>query len=233
MILDLLGIDDLVLLPAHSSRTTTVVLDSTKAFLTDSQSDPARMASYALSFLPYLPPSHSYKQTPVYPSIATSSQAQAAGIPMNDQDLTLTANVTSEHGVMQLERTTADKRMSQLDARIRTTRLVEASLQNLIRATSKANQQTDVAAGENAMLLDEIKQPKDDMGTLLKRYERDAAVCNFEVEWYGVGGNVAIANPAGVNALLATGAALENGQTDNAQTVSGGQGQRKRGRWKA
>ncbi|CAD6572574.1 MAG: hypothetical protein CYPHOPRED_004884 [Cyphobasidiales sp. Tagirdzhanova-0007] len=179
------GINDLILPPAQSESATTVLFDPVKRFLTDSHDDTTRLASYAPSFLPFLPPSHSYKQTPVYPCIATPSQAQAAGIRLPGTDASFAGNKQERTMEKSFEGTTADKRMSQLDARIRTTRLVEASLQNLIRATSKANQQPDAIVEEEPFVEGQeivCKQPKDDIGVLLKRYERDAAICNFERE---------------------------------------------------
>lgn len=139
--------------------------------------------------------------------------------------------------------TSADARMVQLDAQIRTTRLVEASLQNLIRATSKASQsahrQEDDDHEESTVVDDmgnttsvlTVKRGREDLTTLLKRYEKDAAICNFEIDWYasaavggGGGGSQSamaavvgdtVANPG--RALVLAGAATQA---------------RKKGRWK-
>jgi hypothetical protein len=192
--------------------------NSTHRFLTDSEDDVIKRASYAPDHLPFLPPSHSYKRTPVYPSIATPQQALAAGIPFVDSaSADLSASTTGDSS------TSADKRMSLLDERIRTTRLVEASLQNLIRATSKAGAPDPSGhAGEaqagDAVNHDGTSVKKDEqIITLLKKYEKDAAICNFEVEWYGgarSGGAITVSEK-------------EQGAGAGQQAA-----QRKRGRWK-
>lgn len=178
--------------------------NSTHRFLTDSEDDVVKRASYAPDHLPFLPPSHSYKRTPVYPSIATPQQALAAGIPFVDPtSAELSASTNGDSS------TSADKRMSLLDERIRTTRLVEASLQNLIRATSKAGAPDPSGhAGEaqagDAVNHDGTSVKKDEqIITLLKKYEKDAAICNFEVEWYGgvrSGGAIAVGEKEGAGA---------------------------------
>lgn len=129
-------------------------------------------------------------RTPVYASIATPEQAQVAGIPIVDMSRALEYNQQAD-----IEGQSADARITQLDARIRTTRLVEASLQNLIRATSKASQKTidgsaqnDDVDGDITSTLAKRKQSRENLLVLLKKYERDAAVCNFELEWYPAGG---------------------------------------------
>ena len=130
-------------------------------------------------------------RTPVYASIATPEQAEVAGIPIIDMSRALEYNQPAD-----IDSQTADTRLTQLDARIRTTRLVEASLQNLIRATSKASQKTRDGSGVSDEAMDEDtqgtvtkkKQPKENLLVLLKKYEQDAAICNFELEWYPAGG---------------------------------------------
>lgn len=130
-------------------------------------------------------------RTPVYASIATPEQAEVAGIPVVDMSRALEYNQPAD-----IESQTADARITQLDARIRTTRLVEASLQNLIRATSKASQKAKDGSGALDEGMDEDgqvtvvkrKNPKENLLVLLKKYEQDAAICNFELEWYPAGG---------------------------------------------
>ena len=185
------------------------IRDPTIKFLPDGPDDTKRKADYAPEHFPNLPPSHSYRQTPVYPPLATIDQATIAGMPLFNP-------FGPERQPTDLEQTSADVRISQLDSRIRTTRLVEASLQSLIRATTKGKAvqqsaaQDEVNADENAV----VQTSKEDMAILLERYERDAAVCNFEVDWYGKGGKqAALADVTG-------------------QAVAQVAGQRKRGRWK-
>lgn len=195
---------------SQSKELDLAIRDPTIKFLPDAPEDTTRRASYAPQHFPVLPPSHSYKQTPVYPSIATPDQAAIAGMPLFNP-------FGPERQPTDLEQTSADARISQLDSRIRTTRLVEASLQSLIRATTKgkavqqAAAQDEVNAEEGAV----VQTSMEDMAILLERYERDAAVCNFEVDWYGKGGKQsAIADVTG-------------------QVPTQTAGQRKRGRWKA
>lgn len=181
-----------------STSTMAPEADPIVRFLPDSEDDTHRKADYAPDFLPVLPPSHSYMRTPVYASIATPAQAEVAGIPIIDMSRALEYNQQAN-----IEGQSADARISQLDARIKTTRLVEASLQNLLRATSKAGQNTKDGSitdedmdGDASGVPVKRKQPKEHMLVLLKKYERDAAICNFELEWYPAGGLKAAVNDA-------------------------------------
>lgn len=160
-------------------------------------------------------------RTPVYASIATPEQAEVAGIPIIDMSRALEYNQQAD-----IEGQSADARISQLDARIKTTRLVEASLQNLLRATSKASTKDGAAIDED---MDEEargavvkrKQPKEHLLVLLKKYERDAAVCNFELEWYPAGG---------MKATLNDSSAKDTVPRNQISQFAGPA--RKRGRWK-
>lgn len=198
--------------------------DPIKNFLPDSKEDTHRRADYAPDFLPVLPPSHSYMRTPVYAYIATPEQAEVAGIPIIDMSRAVEYNQQAD-----IEGQSADARIEQLDARIKTTRLVEASLQNLIRATSKASQKTkdDVLPQEDMEgdTTDELvkrKQPRENLLLLLKKYERDAAVCNFELEWYPAGGGKPIISEAVTKDVI-----------PRTQVNQFAGPTRKRGRWKA
>lgn len=198
---------------SQSKELELAIRDPTVKFLPDAPEDVKRRADCAPEHFPTLPPSHSYKQTPVYPSLATPEQAAIAGMPLLNP---FGPERQAGGAAVETEQTSADVRISQLDSRIRTTRLVEASLQSLIRATTKgkavqqAAAQDEVNAEEGAV----VQTSKEDMAILLERYERDAAICNFEVEWYGKGGK---------QAALAD---------VTAQTTAQIAGQRKRGRWK-
>lgn len=162
-------------------------------------------------------------RTPVYASIAPPEQAEIAGIPVVDMSRALEYNQQAD-----IEKLSADARITQLDARIRTTRLVEASLQNLIRATSKASQKTkDVSTANEDMEMNSAdsvakrKQPRENLVLLLKKYEQDAAICNFELEWYPAGGTkLTIKEPVAKDAV------------SRSQTNQFAGPQRKRGRWK-
>lgn len=163
-------------------------------------------------------------RTPVYASIATPEQAEVAGIPIVDMSRALEYNQQAD-----IEGQTADARITQLDARIRTTRLVEASLQNLIRATSKASQKTKEGSAQDEEMdgsaqgvIAKRKQPKENLLILLKKYEQDAAICNFELEWYPAGGT----KPQ-VSESITKDVVLRS----QANQFAGPQ--RKRGRWKA
>lgn len=164
-------------------------------------------------------------QTPVYAQIAPPELAEVAGIPLVDISKALEYN---QH--VDIEGISADARMSQLDARIKTTRLVEASLQNLIRATSKASQkhqdinveeeEESMQGGGAAQAIQRKQKAKENLLVLLKKYERDAGVCNFEVEWY----------PA-----TTTSSALSIAAKEGSMKAIGSQfvgPQKKRGRWK-
>ena len=151
--------------------------------------------------------------------------------------------------------TTADARITHLDSRIRTTRLVEASLQSLISATSKSkaarkltkleaeggdeeNEAERLAstasvnvnadeAGQVAAGATRRQTSKEDAVILLERYEKDMAVCNFERDWYG-------AASAGLSSTAAAASQAQGGTGTNAGAgqVGAGAGQRKRGRWR-
>lgn len=189
--------------------------DPTHRFLPDDESRASRRAAYVPDHLPDLPPAHSYKRTLVYSSVSTAAQAKAARIPL--KDITIGSG---NKDTVDLTIDSADARIALLDSRIKTTRLVEASLQNLIRATSKASQNgndiPDVDMKEdNAAEI--ARKANEVVATLLKRYEKDAAICNFETDWYGPGG-------AAVN----VGGHSGNNAAQTASQIA----QRKKGRWK-
>jgi len=213
-----------------SPSSTFTASEIARRFLADEPNDTTRRASCAPDFLPFLPPSHSYKRTPTFPSLSTAAQAKAAGLSLLSGQVRSKADVAADEA----ESTSADARMVQLDAQIRTTRLVEASLQNLIRATSQASQSAhdnDEQAQEEKTVVDDFgnttsvltfKRGREDLTTLMKRYEKDAALCNFEIDWYGSGGGAGSqtssnTNPTAGHALVLAGAASQA---------------RKKGRWK-
>lgn len=200
---------------AQSSRE--LLADLTQIMLSEtSDATQSTRPYYAQDHLPALPPSHSYKRTPVYSMVTTAAQAEAARLPL--KDITIGSG---RQDTVNLAVNTADARIALLDSRIKTTRLVEASLQNLMGATSKAYQREHSKDAEPAdMSMDgtqlDTANTAEAMAVLLKKYENDAAVCNFEVDWYA---------PGGVSVMTAAaGTAAAHIQAQIAQ--------RKKGRWR-
>lgn len=246
------------------------IRDPAQFFLPDGEDEVARTAPYAPTHLPKLPPAHSYKRTAVFPPIADQEQAATAGMPLasafapggaggtGDARAGTSGGAHAAQLTLDAEAmTTADARITHLDSRIRTTRLVEASLQSLISATSKskaarkltkleaeggdeeneaerlassANANTNVnadEAGQVAAGATRRQTSKEDAVILLERYEKDMAVCNFERDWYG-------AASAGLASAAAAASQAQGGTGTNAGAgqVGAGAGQRKRGRWR-
>ena len=259
--------------PASNAR---AIRDPAQFFLPDGEDEVARTSPYAPTHLPKLPPAHSYKRTAVFPPIADREQAATAGMPLASAfapgvvggpaaaagtgagagiGIAGAAQSAAQLALDSESMTTADARITHLDSRIRTTRLVEASLQSLISATSKSkaarkltkleaeggdeeNEAERLASSANNANADEAglaaatggatrrQTSKEDAVILLERYEKDMAVCNFERDWYG-------AASTGLSSSQAqTQAQGQAGTNAGAGQAGAGAGQRKRGRWK-